>query len=74
MSVSTIASEIQYLNEQVDAAVLNKQTNKTILLSTCTETEFMNGISTITTQFISTIEGIHSQIANKKSEMAALKK
>ena len=74
MSVSTITADIQSLNAEVEAAKTSKRTNITYLLSTCTESDAIQGMSTIKSQYISTIEGILPQISEKKHELAALKK
>jgi len=74
MNVSTLTAEIKSLNAELETAVTNKQTNCAYLLSTCTEVQLVDGMSTLKSQYISTIDGIMTQISTKKKELVALKK
>lgn len=73
MNVSTVTAEIKSLNAQIEEAITSKRTNCSILLSTCTENDAINGMLTIKSQYMSTIDGIMPQMAAKKSELVALK-
>lgn len=74
MNVSTLTAEIKSLNAEMTVATTKKQHDYAYLLSTCTEVGLVHGMSTLKSQYISTIDGILPQISTKKKELATLKK